>query len=63
MDCPRGGIATESTHTVTTLSKAQEWFADARENDLPITVQQYTTPDGRIKAVIYSDGVKIHTKG
>ena len=54
MDNPRGGNCRESTHKVTTLKCAQEWYAKAKESDLPMTVLQWTTPNGRTMA-IFSD--------
>lgn len=63
MDCSRGGIAKESTHTVVTLRAASDWWPDVVDSDLPITVQQYTTSDGRIRIVIYSNGLRVYTRG
>ncbi len=64
MESPRGGACTESTHKVKTLDTAQEWFVDAKESDLPMTVQQWKTQDGRICAIFSnSNGERIGARG
>lgn len=64
MECQRGSICTESTHEVKTMQKAQEWYQDVKESDLPITVYSSASSNGRLYARIY--GVKgnlIHVRG
>ena len=40
MQCKCGGTMSESTHEVKTLKKAIEWCKDAKESDLPLTINQ-----------------------
>ena len=64
MESPRGGTCTESTHKVKTLDTAQEWFSGATDGDLPMTVLQWKTSDGRICAIFSnSNGERIGDRG
>lgn len=64
MECPRGSICTESTHTVKTLEKAAEWFPDVSAQDLPVTVKTYKAGNGRMLIKVYgSKNTLIHTRG
>jgi hypothetical protein len=64
MECPRGSIVTESTHTVKTLDKARDWFDDITSDDLPITVNQFKSGNGRLRVQIYNNkGRLIHNRG
>ena len=64
MQCPKGGQITEQTHTVKTMTKAKEWYAEVAEDDLPVTIQKSLTTDGRMHyKVINRDGEKLYQKG
>ena len=64
MQCPKGGQITEQTHTVKTMTKAREWYAEVAEDDLPVTIQKSSTTDGRMHyKVISRDGEKLYQKG
>jgi len=52
VDNPKGGPVIESTHSVKTLAKAQEWYSDCTEDDLPILVLQQNA-DTRLRIRIY----------
>jgi len=57
-------MCTESTHEVTTIKKAVEWWPDAHEDDLPIKVHQYTASNGRLTYKIFnSRGEQVYGKG
>ena len=61
---PRGGMISESSHTVKTLDAAREWFANAKESDLPIEVTQSTTGNGRVFIRIKNNkGQSIYKRG
>jgi len=47
MECPRGSYCRESTHQVKTMDKALEWYPEALESHLPITVTSQVASDGR----------------
>jgi hypothetical protein len=53
MDDPRGGMLSESTHQVKTIGKARKWYVDCYEHQLPITINQNISSDGRIFLRVY----------
>lgn len=64
MECPRGSICTESTHTVKTLDKALEWCPPVKDCHLPITVSINKAQGGRMLIKVYShDNLLIHKRG
>ena len=63
VDNPKGGPVVESTHTVKTLSKAQEWYSDCQESDLPIKVFKQDAST-RLRVRVYDNNDKlISSKG
>ena len=63
MQCPKGGQITEQTHTVKTMAKAKEWYAEVAEDDLPVSIQKSITSEGRIHyKVINRGGEKLYLK-
>jgi cystathionine beta-lyase family protein involved in aluminum resistance len=64
MECPKGSACKESTHTVTTFDKAVEWFNSVSASDLPITIEQRKSSDGRLMVWIENcKGEFIHKRG
>ena len=64
MECPKGSECKESSHEVKTAKKATEWFDGANESDLPLTVRQVTSADGRVMIKVYDRNKKlIHQRG
>lgn len=64
MECPRGSTCKESTHHVTTMKKAIEWFDRVIPSQLPIKVDTLTAENGRMMARIFdASGKLIHTRG
>ena len=64
MDCPRGSICTESTHEVKTIDKAREWLDSAKDEHLPLTINQWKGEGGRIRVKIYDrDKNILETRG
>ena len=64
MDNPRGGTCTESSHKVTKLETAKEWFPDAKESDLPMGILQWKALGGRICAIFTnSQGERVGSRG
>ena len=54
----------ESDHIVKTLDKANEWFNGVSENDLPVTINQVKSSNGRLMVKVFSSGNKlIHRRG
>ena len=53
----------QSTHEVKTLDKAREWYPEVAEGQLPIHVEQMTASNGRVRVVVSSDGVVVHSRG
>lgn len=53
MLCPRGSICKESTHSVSSLLAAKEWWPDVTCDDLPVTVVQQTASNGRVMYLVY----------
>tara|TARA_R110002020_G_scaffold471791_1_gene699158 strand:+ start:1370 stop:1564 length:195 start_codon:yes stop_codon:yes gene_type:complete len=54
MDSPRGGVCSESTHEVKTLSKGVEWCSATTESDLPLRIEQRKDAGGRLMVRIYN---------
>jgi len=49
---------------VKTADKATEWFDGVTENDLPLTIRQTTSSDGRVMIKVYDKDKKlIHQRG
>jgi len=65
MECPRGSETLSSQHEVKTKDKAVEWCRfDVEEDQLPLTIHQDKTPNGRMRVKIYnSNGVLIVGRG
>ena len=65
MECPRGSETLSSQHEVKTKDKAGEWCRfDVEEDQLPLTIHQDKTPNGRMRVKIYnSNGVLIVGRG
>lgn len=64
MECPKGSECRESSHAVKTADKATEWFDGVSENDLPLTIRQTTSSDGRVMIRVYDKDKKlIHQRG
>ena len=64
MECPKGSECKESSHVVKTEQKATEWFDGATENDLPLTIRQVTSSDGRVMIKVYDRNQNlIHQRG
>ena len=64
MECPRGSLLTETTHQVKKIQTAREWYSEVREEDLPISVTQYTALNGRCLVKVRNCMDKIiHVRG
>lgn len=64
MQCPRGSETKMTEHQVKTLASAKEWFYGVQQYDLPITVRQDITRNGRCMITVYdNNGKKIHQRG
>ena len=64
MECPKGSEMKQSSHQVLTLEKAKEWFAGTLNYDLPITIVQNTSAEGRVMIKVYDNNNKlIHQRG
>jgi len=64
MECPKGSECKESSHQVKTAQKATEWFDGVTENDLPLTIRQVTSSDGRVMIKVYDRNQNlIHKRG
>lgn len=64
MICPKGSECTETTHDVKTIAVAREWFDGVNVSDLPITVNQVKSSNGRLMLKIYSkDKQLIYSRG
>lgn len=64
MECSKGSTCTESTHKVTTISKAQEWLSSANVTDLPIRIEQRKSAGGRLFISIFNNnGALIGRRG
>ena len=64
MECPKGGLISETEHQVKTIAKAVEWFAGAKESDLPIKIRQFTAKGGRCMIKVSDkNGKLIHQRG
>ena len=64
MDCPRGMLCRERTHTVTTIKGAYDWFNGILESDLPIVVNQVEGAGGRLQIKIFNKHNRlIYAKG
>jgi hypothetical protein len=64
MECDRGSVCKEQSHTVKTIDKAREWFPDAEIIDLPLRIEQRISSSGRIYARFFNKAGKlIGTKG
>jgi hypothetical protein len=56
VECPRGSETLSSQHEVKTIEKAEEWCRKPiSEDDLPLTIHQDKTPNGRIRVKIFND--------
>jgi len=55
MECPRGSETTSSQHEVKTMAKAEEWCrVEVEEDQLPLTIHQDKTPNGRVRLKIFN---------
>jgi hypothetical protein len=64
MQDPKGGYLKESQHKVKTLSGAQSWFTGTIENDLPVTIYQWETSNGRHAYMVKnSEGELVYKRG
>lgn len=64
MQCSRGSMTTDTTHSVLTLKTAQEWYPEVTDSDLPITVDQERASNGRLRITIHNNKNKmIHRRG
>ena len=65
MECPRGSETLSSQHEVKTMAKAAEWCRFEVEGDqLPLTIHQDKTPNGRLRVKIFNNnGVLIVERG
>jgi len=53
MNCNKGGQTADRSHNVTTLAKAKEWWPGVLITDLPLTIDQYEAPGGRLHIKIF----------
>lgn len=64
MICQKGSECSETTHEVKTMAAAIEWFTGVTEDDLPITVNQIKSIEGRLMIKVYSNDKRlIHRRG
>ena len=54
LEDPRGGQLSEQSHQVKTLAKAREWYERAVPSQLPLTVEQLKTRDGRVHLRVFA---------
>jgi len=65
MECPRGSETLSSQHEVKTMAKAEEWCRrEIEEDQLPLTIHQDKTPNGRMRVKIFNiNGDLIEERG
>jgi hypothetical protein len=64
MYCDKGSECVYSSSQVHTMEYARLWYAEVKEEQIPIRVLQQKSASGRIYAEIYDKNNKlIHTRG